>query len=97
MENLNIRWSKIAIRQHQEIIEWYHTTLGQKAASKYINDFERTLEIASKFPLIGLLDERRSNNTYKHYSILIHPKYRLIYRFDSSTLFVEAIHCTLMK
>lgn len=33
----------------------------------------------------------------KEQSMLIHPKYRLIYRFTSTTLYVVAFRATMMK
>lgn len=33
----------------------------------------------------------------KYYSILVHPKYRIIYRFTKTTLYIVAIHATMMK
>lgn len=46
---------------------------------------------------MGTLDERRSTDQTKYYSFLSHPKYRIIYRFTKTTLYVVAIHATMMK
>lgn len=48
-------------------------------------------------PGIGTLDERRSTAKTKYYSFLSHPKYRIIYRFTKTTLYIVAIHATMMK
>lgn len=33
----------------------------------------------------------------KHYSFLSHPKYRIIYRFTKTNLYIVAIRATMMK
>ena len=48
-------------------------------------------------PTMGTLDERRSTSKIKYYTFLSHPKYRIIYRYTNTTLYVVAIHATMMK
>ncbi len=48
-------------------------------------------------PTVGRLDERRSTPKTKYYSFLSHPKYRIIYRFTKTRLYIVAIHATMMK
>jgi len=97
METLKIKWSKLALRQNDEIARWYQNRMGQKAMLKFLNDIEDTARLLSCFPQMGILDERRSKARLKYYSFLFHPHYRIIYRYSKDTLFVIAIHATRME
>lgn len=97
MEKLKIEWSRLALRQTEEIARWYRQKMGQKAMLKFINGIYDTVEILSYSPRIGILDERRSKGERKYYSFLSHPHYRVIYRFTENTLFVVALRATRMK
>lgn len=54
---------------------------------------KQTVELLSRYPEIGTPDIVYSD----YYSFLIHPKYRLVYRFNKTTLYVMAIRATQQK
>lgn len=97
MEALKIKAYKTFVRQHDEIAEWYATQLGQKAMQKYLDDLESTIHRLTLFPQMGIIDERRSTSKRKYYSFLLHPHYRIIYRFTKKTLYLVAFQATRMK
>ena len=68
--------------------------MGQQAASKFEKDILALVELLSKQPGIGMLDERRSTEERKYYSFLSHPLYRIVYRYTEDTLYVVAIRAT---
>lgn len=57
----------------------------------------RKIDTLAQMPTIGTLDERRSTPQTKYYSFLSHPKYRIVYRFTKTTLYIVAIRATMMK
>ncbi len=97
MASRNIKWSKTVQTRIKEIFDWYAREVDHLAAEHFIQDVLSTANIVSQMPTIGTKDTRRSTEGKMYYSILIHPKYRLIYRFTSRTIYIVAIHCTLMK
>lgn len=71
--------------------------LGQKAMLKYLDDLESTIHRLTRFPQMGIIDERRSTNKRKYYSFLLHPHYRIICRFTKKALYLVAFQATRMK
>ena len=97
METLRIKWHKRAQQHFEAINAWYALNMGDKAASHFAEDTRKTTEILSRFPLIGRGETHFSTGKSLYYSFLIHRKYRMIYRFDSTTLYVVAIRATMKK
>lgn len=84
MGALRIQWMKRAQTHFNDVSAWYEMNLGFSAARKFSLDVRETVDLLSQCPQIGTADIIYSN----YYSFLIHPKYRLIYRFNKTTLFV---------
>ena len=97
MDALKIVIRKDALKFIEQTTEWYNNNLDRKAATNFANGIKATISTISRFPQIGILDERRSTVKYKYYSILSHPKYRVYYRFTKTTLYVVAIRATAMQ
>jgi plasmid stabilization system protein ParE len=97
MGALQIKWGKRAQIRFDDIAAWYTRNLGQKAALNFASGIYDTLETLSHSPKIGIIDQRHSTVKIKYYTFLSHPKYRIIYRFTKTTLYVVTIHATLMK
>ena len=79
------------------ISTWYRENVALKAASSFISSIHKAIEQISSYPTIGMLDRKRSNARFKYHSVLLHPKYRLIYRISKTTIRIVAIHCNLMN
>ena len=79
------------------ISAWYRENVGLKAASSFISSISQAIEKISVYPTIGMLDRKRSNAKYKYHSLLLHPKYRLIYRVSKTTIRIVAFQCNLMN
>lgn len=94
MEALKVKVSKTFLRQHDEISEWYASQMGQKAMLKYLEDLESTIGMLVRFPQIGKLNERRTKGKREYYSFLLHPHYRIIYRFTKRTLYLISFQAT---
>lgn len=92
-----VRWNRSAYRQMVSIAAWYRENVALKAASSFINGIHRAVEQISSYPTIGMLDKKRSNTRFKYHSLLLHPKYRLIYRVSKNTIRIVAIQCNLMN
>ncbi|HIX86246.1 MAG TPA: type II toxin-antitoxin system RelE/ParE family toxin [Candidatus Parabacteroides intestinigallinarum] len=97
MEALTIKASKTFLRQHDAISEWYATQMGQKALLKYLDDLESTIRDLSRFPRMGIIDERRTKDKRKYYTFLLHPHYRIVYRFTRATLYLITFQAIRMN
>lgn len=92
-----IKWSDKATDSYLQILRWYQDERGDLFAQKFFKGILNTIDTLAQMPSIGTLDERRSTAKTKYYSFLSHPKYRIIYRFTKTTLYVVAIHATMMN
>nr|WP_302828678.1 type II toxin-antitoxin system RelE/ParE family toxin [uncultured Bacteroides sp.] len=92
-----IVWSAKATDRYLQILQWYQEERGEQFASKFFKGILDTIDTLAKMPSIGTLDEYRSTPKQKYYSFLSHPKYRIIYRYTTKTLYIVAIHATMMK
>lgn len=81
----------------EKTTEWYTREMGTKAAKHFVDGIWNTIKTLSYSPNIGMLDEKRSTAGTKYYSFLSHPKYRIIYRFTKTNLYIVAIRATMMK
>ena len=92
-----VRWNRSAYLQMVSIAVWYRENVALKAASSFISSLYEAIQRISDCPTIGMWDQRRSNSRYMYRSILLHPKYRLIYRVSKTTIRMGAIQCNLMN
>jgi plasmid stabilization system protein ParE len=97
MGTLNIVWRKTAMKQLRASTAWYEKKLGIVAASKFLRDTHHTVNLLSSYPQMGRIDEKRSTSKTTYYSFLSHPKYRIVYRFTETTLYIVALRATAMK
>ncbi|MBO7569635.1 MAG: type II toxin-antitoxin system RelE/ParE family toxin [Bacteroidaceae bacterium] len=80
-----------------EIADWYEGYMGGTAARHFLQGISETVQTLSHSPQIGRLDERRSTEAVKFYSFVAHPKYKIVYYFNSRSIYIVTIHRTLMK
>lgn len=97
MGTLNIIVRNDALAFIEKTTEWYLSEMGTKAVQHFVDGIWNTINTLSHSPNIGMLDERRTTAKRKYYSFLSHPKYRIVYRFTKTNLYIVAIHATLMK
>ena len=95
MGRRTIKWSKRFITSRDKIAEWYLTEMGRLAVIKFLKDLYAAAESIADMPTIGILDEVCSTETRKYYSVMIHPKYRLVYRFTSRNIYIVGIRSNL--
>lgn len=96
MGKLVVKWNRSAYLQMVSISAWYRENVALKAASSFISSISKAIEQISTYPTIGMLDRKRSNAKFKYHSVLLHPKYRLIYRVSKTTIRIVAIQCNMM-
>lgn len=70
--------------------------MGHSAAVKFAKDVHDTIDSIAKMPDIGISDGYHRGKS-QYLSVLVHPKYRLIYRCTKSTLYVVALRANQMK
>lgn len=97
MGKYRVTWNRSAYQQMVAVAVWYRENVALKAASSFVSSVSETIKRVSSCPTIGMLDQKRSNSRYMYRSILIHPKYRMIYRVSKTTIRIVAIHCNLMN
>ena len=97
MGTLNIVVRKRALSTIQKVAEWYMCEVNNTAAQHFVDDVYNVISTLWHSPFIGLLDEQYSTSKNKYNSFLLHPKYRIVYRFTKSTLYIVAIRATMMK
>lgn len=97
MGHLKIIWRSDALTFLDHTSKWYETHMGYKAGLHFVQGVYDTVETLSHSPQIGTFDEVNSTAKTKYYSFLSHPKYRIIYRFTKTRLYVVAIRATMMK
>jgi plasmid stabilization system protein ParE len=71
--------------------------MGNDAAMNYFKDVIETVETLAKMPTIGREEKSFSKGKNNYYSFLVHPKYRIVYRYTQRTLYIVTIKATMMK
>ena len=83
MKPLRIVWKKQALQRVDEIADWYEGYMGGTAARHFLQGISETVRTLSGSPYIGRLDERRSTTKVRLYSFVAHPKYKIVYYFNT--------------
>lgn len=91
-----IVWSVKATDRYLQILQWYQDERGNAFALNFFKGIQDTIQTLAQMPTIGTLDKRLSSSRMKYYTFLSHPKYRIIYRFTKTTLYIVTIHATMM-
>ena len=92
-----IVWSSKATDRYLQILQWYQEERGQQFAQKFFTGILDTIDTLAQMPTIGSLDEERSTPKTQYFTFLSHPKYRIVYRFNNTTLYIVTILATAMK
>ena len=97
MDALRIVWKKRALQRVEEIALWYERNMGYTAERHFLEGINDVVCTLSKSPLIGKIDYRRNNKQHQLYSFVAHPKYTIVYYFNSRTIYIVTIYRSLMK
>lgn len=92
-----IKWKTRASRKNLDLLRWYRANMGEKAAMNYFNGIMDAVETLAQMPAIGRVDTKFSKGKTIYYSFVVHPKYRIVYRYTQRTLYIVAIRATMMK
>ena len=92
-----IRWSRKATTSFLSILKWYQVERGQSFATKFYVGILNTIDLIAQMPTIGRMEEKMSTSKSTYYSFLSHPKYRIVYRYTDTDLFIVAIRATQMN
>ena len=60
-------------------------------------DLYSAAESVAEMPTIGIYDDVCSTEKKRYYSVMIHSKYRLVYRYTSRTIYIVGIRSNLRK
>lgn len=97
MGTRKIVWSKRATANFESTLKWYLMERGQSYAQKFYIGILDTIESLAFMPTMGIVDEKMSSSQNTYYGFLSHPKYRIVYRYTDTTLYIVAIRATLMN
>ena len=97
MKPLRIIWKRQALQRVDEIAQWYVDNMGGTATRHFLQGISETVQTLSSSPEIGRLDDRRSTEKVKFYSFVAHPKYKIVYYFNTRSIYIVTIHRTMMK
>ena len=92
-----IRWSKKSTSSFLSILKWYQEERGQSFATKFYLGILNTVDLIAQMPTIGRLEEKISTSKMTYYSFLSHPKYRIVYRYTDTEIYIVAIRATQMN
>ena len=92
-----IRWSRKATSSFLSILKWYQEERGKSFATKFYVGILNTIDLIAQMPTIGKIDEKMSISKNTYYSFLSHPKYRIVYRYTDTDLYIVAIRATQMN
>ena len=92
-----IRWSKKSTSSFLSILKWYQEERGQLFATKFYLGILNTVDLIAQMPTIGRLEEKISTSRMTYYSFLSHPKYRIVYRYTDTEIYIVAIRATQMN
>ena len=92
-----IRWSKKSTASFLLILKWYQEERGQSFAAKFYVGILNTIDLIAQMPTIGRVEEKISSSKMTYYSFLSHPKYRIVYRYTDTDIYIVAIRATQMN
>lgn len=92
-----VRWSVRAQRRFDEIASWYSLNVGEKAAMNFASDVYDVVKTLAHSPGIGISDTRRSSAKTNYFTFLIYPKYRVVYRYTKTRLYIVTLYATMMN
>ena len=97
MRALRVVWKRQALHRVDEIATWYEENMGVVAMRHFLQGITDSVQTLVLQPRIGMIDKRRSAQRIVYHSFVVHPKYKIIYYFNSRSLYIVTIHRTLMK
>lgn len=92
-----IRWSRKVTTSFLSILKWYQVERGQSFAAKFYVGILNTIDLMAQMPTVGRIDEKISTSKSTYYSFLFHPKYRIVYRYTDTELYIVAIRAIQMN
>ncbi|MBQ9666862.1 MAG: type II toxin-antitoxin system RelE/ParE family toxin [Bacteroidaceae bacterium] len=94
---LKIVIHKRALQRMNSVADWYLDNVGYAAASKFVRGIYSTINTLAAYPSMGRVEQNLSTSRYTYYSFTVHPKYRIIYRYNDRKIDILAIYCNMMQ
>ena len=88
-------WSAKAKQQFDGQIFWYKFYKGEDFANSFIKSIKESVDRIMLMPIIGQLIGRTDKWTQR--SILVHPRYRIIYKYNKTILEISRLKFTMMR
>ncbi|MDE5550438.1 MAG: type II toxin-antitoxin system RelE/ParE family toxin [Bacteroidaceae bacterium] len=94
---LKIIIRKRALQRISSIADWYQLTMGEHAAANFVAGTYCTIRVLALNPSIGRVENRLSSANKRYFSFWAHPQYRIVYRYNSRSIYIVAIYCNIMQ
>lgn len=72
---------------------------SRKATTSFLSILKwyQVERVIAQMPTVGRIDEKMSTSKSTYYSFLSHPKYRIVYRYTDTELYIVAIRAIQMN
>lgn len=97
MAQRTIKVSKRFAKRVQEIAVWYAAEVDSLAARHFLDDLQASMDAVATFPAIGVPESVASAKGRQYRSFSIHPRFRIVYRYTTRTIYFAALRSTLMN
>ena len=92
-----IIWNRRAVNNFTSVFVWYREKCGESFAQRFFEGIIDTVVLLSRMPSIGMIDNQYTHSKTIYYSFLSHPKYRIVYRFTDTVIYIVDIRATQRK
>ncbi len=92
---MKVIWEPLPGRQWQKQIDWYREYKGEDFARQFSDSIKKTVGLIATMPDIG--QKMPFENAKNIRSILVHPKCRLVYRYNKTTIRIVRLYFTMMQ
>lgn len=85
MEMISVHWKNGALDDFTSIASWYRATRSDKAAEKFIQNIQHSIDLLAQNPYMGHSEDELSIDSALQYrSFVTHPHYKIIYHVDDN-------------
>lgn len=91
-----IMWSRRAVTCYRYLLWWLGSEREKQIETDFYREMMNTVEMLSERPEMGTLEALYSTPKRRYYGYVV-GKYKVVYRFTQSMLYVMAIRSTIKR
>lgn len=92
---MKVIWERQPGRQWQKQVDWYLEYKGEDFARRFSESIKNAVAQIAAMPEIGQRESQEKRKNVR--SILVHPKCRLVYRYNEETIRIIRLYFTMMQ